>query len=88
MTWQDLASLHLVLVTQNLFDFNKGTNQPLGILHEFLITLGGNIIYKFVMVVQGPLDFNLILGHDYVYDIGYFVSSLFHVMCFPMKEES
>ena len=35
------------------------------------------------MVVQGPLDFNIILGHDYVYTIKSVVSTLFRVMHFP-----
>ena len=41
------------------------------------------MVYIDVMLVQDPLDFNLILGHDYVYVMGALVSSLFHVMCFP-----
>lgn len=35
------------------------------------------------MVVPGPLDYNLLLGHDYVYDMGAIVSTLRRVMCFP-----
>ena len=35
------------------------------------------------MVVQGSLDFSLLLGRDYVYAMGALVSSLFHVVCFP-----
>ena len=35
-----------------------------------------------VMVVQGPLDYNLLLGRDYIYSMGVVVSSLFRVMCF------
>ncbi len=35
------------------------------------------------MVVQGPLDYNLLLGRDYIYSMGAIVSSLFRVMCFP-----
>jgi hypothetical protein len=35
------------------------------------------------MVVQDPLDFNLLLGRDYVYDTKYIVSTLFHVKYFP-----
>ena len=34
------------------------------------------------MVVQGPLDYNLLLGHDYIYFMGAIVSSLYRVMCF------
>jgi len=36
-----------------------------------------------VMVVKGPLDYNLLLGHDYVYNMEAIVSTLFWVMCFP-----
>ena len=35
------------------------------------------------MVVQGPLDFNLLLGCDYVYAMKAIVSRLFRVMHFP-----
>ena len=35
------------------------------------------------MVVQGPLDFNLLLGRDYVYTLNTVVSTLFRVMHFP-----
>ena len=35
------------------------------------------------MVVQGPLDFNLLLGCDYVYAMKFVVSTLFRVMHFP-----
>jgi hypothetical protein len=34
-------------------------------------------------VVQGPLDFNMLLGHDYVYSMNVVVSMLFQVMHFP-----
>ena len=36
-----------------------------------------------VMVVPGPLDFNILLGRDYTYAMGALVSSLFRVVCFP-----
>ena len=36
-----------------------------------------------MMVVQGPLDYILLLGRDYIYSMGAIVSSLFRVMCFP-----
>lgn len=53
------------------------------ILPKLPITLGGKTIYIDVMVVQGPSDFNLLLGGDYLYVMGALVSSLFQVMCFP-----
>jgi hypothetical protein len=36
-----------------------------------------------VIVVQGPLDFNMLLGRDYVYAMNVVVSTLFRVMHFP-----
>ena len=52
---------------------------------KFPISLGGKTFYIDMTVVQGPLGFNLLLGHDYVYFMGALVSSLFHVDCFPHK---
>jgi hypothetical protein len=40
------------------------------------------MVYVDVMVVHDPLDFNLLLGRDYVYIMRYFVSTLFRVICF------
>jgi hypothetical protein len=38
------------------------------------------------MVVQEPLDFDLVLGRDYVYSMKSIVSTLFHVIYFPHDE--
>ena len=56
---------------------------PLGILPQLPTTLEGKTICIDVMVVQGPLDFNLLLGCDYVYAVKDVVSTLFHLMYFP-----
>ena len=37
------------------------------------------------MVVPSPLDYNLLLGRDYVYDMGAIVSTLFRVICFLLE---
>jgi hypothetical protein len=36
-----------------------------------------------VIVVKGPLDFNMLIRCDYVYDMNVVVSTLFQVMHFP-----
>ena len=81
-TWQALCSPPLVLATHNMLAFNRGTSQPLGILPQLPTTLGGKFVCLNVMVVPGPLDYNLLLGRDYVHDMGAIVSTLFRVMCF------
>ena len=69
--------------TDHVLDFNQIPTAPLGTLPYFPITLGGKTICIDVMVVQGPLDFNLLLGRDYVYAMKAIVSTLFRVMHFP-----
>ena len=66
-----------MLATDQILTFNQRPKAPLGILPQFPITLGGKTVYIDVMVVQGPLDFHLLLGHDYVYAMKTIVSTLF-----------
>jgi hypothetical protein len=83
VAWYALGCSQLAPITQNLLAFNRRTSQPLGILPQFPITLGGKTIFIDVMVVQDPLDFSLLLGQDYVYAMKALVSTLFHVISFP-----
>lgn len=83
IAWEALGSPPLLPEMRNLTGFNKGTSRPLGILPDVTITLRRKTVHVNVMVVQGPLDYNLLLGHDYIYSMGAIVSSLFKVMCFP-----
>ena len=50
------------------------------------ITLGGKIVSIDIMVVQGQLDFNLLLGYDYIYSMNSIMSTLFRVIHFPHDE--
>ena len=81
-TWKDLGSPQLVPTTDQILAFNRRPTFPLGILPQFPITLEEKIVCIDVMVVQGPLDFNLLLGRDYVYAMKAIVSTLFGVMHF------
>jgi hypothetical protein len=36
-----------------------------------------------VEVVDAPLDYNLLLGHNWTYCMTFVVSSIFHTLCFP-----
>ena len=83
--WKALGSPTLLPEMRNLTGFDKGTSRPLGILPNVPVTLKGKTIQMNVMVVQGPLDYNLLLGRDYIYCMGAIVSSLFRVMCFPQE---
>jgi hypothetical protein len=45
--------------------------------------LEGKTIFIDIMVVQDPLDFDLLLGRDYVYVVKAIMSTLFRVIYFP-----
>ena len=81
--WQALGSPQLVPATDQILAFNHRPTTPLGTLPCFPITLGGKTVCINVMVVTGPLDFNLLLGHDYFYAMKVVVSTLFRVIHFP-----
>ena len=83
--WQALGSPRHVPATYQIPTFNRRPIAPLGTLPCLPITLGGKTIYIDVMVFQGPLDFNILLGRDYVYAMKAIVSTLFRVMHFLLK---
>ena len=65
-----------------LLEFNRRTFIALGILTQTHVTLGGKTILVDFMVIEDPLDFNILLGCDYYYSRKDVVSILFHVMYF------
>jgi hypothetical protein len=81
--WKALGSPKLVSATSELLAFDRRPSECLGILPQFPITLGGKTVLIDLLVVPGPLDFNMLLGHDYVYAMKVVVSTLFRVMHFP-----
>jgi hypothetical protein len=83
LTWKALGSPELVSASHELLDFDRHPSEYLGILHHFPISLGGRNVLVDVIVVQGPLDFNMLLGCGYVYAMNVVVSTLFWVMNFP-----
>jgi hypothetical protein len=84
--WKALGSPKLVSATSELLAFDRRPSECLGFLPQLPITLGGNIVLVNILVVSGPLDFNILLGHDYVYEMNVVVSTLFRVMHFPHNE--
>ena len=87
-TWQDLGSPNLVPASSQLLAFNKRTSEPLGVLPQVPITLGEKNFSTDIMVMQGPLDFNFIIVHDYIYAMKVLMSTLFQVMHFPHDRNS
>ena len=59
----------------------------MGIISQTPVTLGGKTVLVDFMVIEDPLDFNMLLGRDYVYAMQAVVSTLFRVMYFNHGEE-
>ena len=56
---------------------------PHGIIPAFPICLGGKVVNIEVEVIDANLDYNLLLGRNWVYEMDVVVSTLFRVICFP-----
>ena len=61
-TWKSLGSPNLVPTNGQILAFNRITTHPLGIIPQLPILIGEKTVCIDVMVIQGTLDFNLILG--------------------------
>jgi len=85
LTWKGLGSPNLLTAQSQLLSYDRRPSESMGVLPQLHITLGGKIVLSDMMVVDRPLDFNMLLGHDYVYAMNAMVPSLFRVMCFPHK---
>ena len=72
-----MGSPSLVLTSSQLPTFDKRASIALGILTQTPVTLGGKTVLVDFMVIEGPLDFNMLLGRDYVYAMQDVVSTFF-----------
>ena len=81
--WKVLGSPELVSSSHELLAFDRCPSEYLGVLPQLPISFGGKTVLVDVIVVQGSLDFNMILGRDYVYVMNDMVSTLFRAMHFP-----
>jgi hypothetical protein len=78
-----LGSSELVSALHELLYFDRCPSEYLVILPQFPISLDDNTILIDVIVVQGSLDLNILLGCDYVCAMNNFMSMLFRVLHFP-----
>ena len=76
----------LMLTSSQLLAFDRRTCIALGTIAQTPVSLGGKTVLVDFMVMEDPLDFNMILGRDYVYAIQAVVSTFFHVMYFNHGE--
>jgi hypothetical protein len=86
--WKSIGSPTLSQSLTMLTTFDGRSFHPHGILPTFPVQLGGKIVEVDVEVVDAPLDYNLLLGHNWTYAMTAVVSSVFALYVFLTKGKS
>ena len=81
--WIDFSYSFTTLLTS----FDEHSHRPHGIIPAFPICVGGNVINIVVEIVDANLDYYLLLGRNWIYEMDAIVSSLFCILCFPHEGE-
>jgi hypothetical protein len=81
--WKAIGSPTLSQSSAMVTSFYGCSFNPHGIIPTFPMHFGGNIVVVDVEVVDAPLDYKLLLGHNWTYVMTSVVSSIFHTLCFP-----
>ena len=85
--WKGLGSLKLSKSVTMSTPFDGRSFRPHGILPSLRVHLGGKTVVIEVKVVDAPLDYNLLLGRNWMYNMQAVASSLFCVVCFPFNRK-
>jgi hypothetical protein len=80
--WKYLGSLHLSQSMTMLTTFDGRSFIPHGILLDFLVQLSSKTMVIEVKVVDAPLYYNILLGHNWIYSMSVVVSSVFFILFF------
>ena len=75
--WKGLGSPKLSQSTTMIMNFDGRSFQLHGILPSLKVQLGGKTIMIKVEVVDAPLDYNILLGQNWMYIMQDVASSLF-----------
>ena len=83
--WKGLGSPKLSKSATMLTAFDGRSFQLHGIVPSHKVCLGGKTVAIEVEVVDAPLDYNLLLGKNWMCIMQSRASSLFQVACFPFS---
>ena len=85
LCWKGLGSPELSKLATMLTAFDGRSFRPHGILPSLKVHLGWKTVAIEVEVVNAPLDYNLLLGRNWMYSMQAVASSLFRIVCFPFN---
>ena len=83
--WKGLGSPKLSKSSTMLITFDGRSFRPHRILPSLKVCLGGKTVAIDVEVVDAPLDYNLLLGMNWMYSMQVVATSLFRIVCFPFN---
>lgn len=68
-----------------LWEYDVFHSQPKGILHNVSLEIPNNTIIIDIKVVDAQLNYNILLGHSYMYAMKEIASTIFHLMMFSYE---
>ena len=83
--WKGLGSPKLSQSVTILTAFDGRSFRPHEIIPSLNVQLGGKSVAIKVEVVDAPLDYNILLGLNWMYSMQAIASSLFRVVCSPFN---
>ena len=83
--WKDLGSPPLSKSSTTLKAFDGRSYTPYGILSNLQVELGGKTVGIDVEVIDGNLDYNILLGRPWIYAMAAVVSTYFRRIAFPFQ---
>lgn len=83
--WRVIGSPQLCQSSTTLKSFDERTYKRCGILNSMQVGLRGKNVSIEVKFIEKPLDYNLLLGRTWVYDMAAFISTYFCMIIFPHK---
>jgi hypothetical protein len=83
--WKNLGSPPLSKSSTTLKAFDGRSYTPYGILSNLQVELGGKTVEVDVEVIDGNLDYNILLGRPWIYAMAAVVSTYFRRIVFPFQ---
>ena len=83
--WKSLGSSRLSQSPMALKAFDGHTYKPCGIINNLHVELWQKIVTVDVEVLDGPIDYNILLGRPWVYAMNAIFSTFFRMIAFPYK---
>ena len=81
--WTAIGSLEINRSPTTLKCFDGRGFQPYGLLPLLQVELGGKLVSIHIEVIDAPLDYNLLLGHNWFYAMQAVASTIFWIVKFP-----